>query len=356
MTHAPPSTPAPLSPLEALRERIRARALESGFARAGFTTADPLGVAAARRWARWLALGRAGTMTYLERAAPRRTHPRDLLPAARTALAVAAGYYGGDHGDPPPCAEGASDAPGARGKIARYAWGRDYHLVLRERLEALGGWIAGAAAEAGLAEKIEWRACVDSAPLDERALAARAGLGFIGKNTLLIAPKGGSWSVLGVLLLSLELPPDAPLRSAAASCGPCRRCLEACPPQAFTGPWQLDPRRCISYRTIELRPPREPAVEDEADPAQPRAGWAFGCDVCQEVCPFNAAPLGRMLPELAAAQGAGAWLTRAMLDAIPSGKAFQRRFGHTPLARPGLRALRRNLDALKDESSGPVGE
>jgi len=327
-------------PLHRLREAIRAEALRLGFSRCAFTTAEPLGETHERRWARWRAEDKAGAMQYLLRQTPRRTHPRDLLTEARTALVVLAGTYDGDYPTAP------ADE-GAAGKIARYAWGRDYHEVLRQRLTRLSEWIQIKTQEVGLdppPAPLVFRPCVDSAPLDERALAVRAGLGFIGKNTLLLGPDGGSWALLGVLLFSLELPPDAPIPNhPAASCGACRRCLEACPTGALDphAPYQMDPRRCISYLTIEQKDAIAPELASKMN------GWAFGCDICQEVCPFNARPLARLLPELAAAEGAGPYLTEKSLAETPTGKAFLRRWARTPLARPGLKGLRRNLDALK---------
>jgi epoxyqueuosine reductase len=235
---------------------------------------------------------------------------------------------------------------GVVGKVARYAWGMDYHDVMREKLTQLGAWLAREAALAGFIEReadLALRPCVDSAPLDERALAVRAGLGFIGKNTLLLAPDDGSWSLIGALLTSLALPPDAPLAPAPAhSCGNCRRCIEACPTGAIDAPYRLDPRRCISYLTIEQKEPIP------ADLAANMRDWVFGCDLCQEVCPYNDAPLARLLPELAAEKGVGPWLTDATVEATPTGKGFARRWGHTPLARPGLKGLRRSIAALRE--------
>ena len=279
-------------------------------------------------------------MGYLLRETPRRTHPRDLLPEARSVLVVAAGYYAGNHPSPP---AGAGDT----GKVARYAWGEDYHLAMRERLVALGEFAAAEAARRGIAEPVLTRPCVDSAPLDERALAVRAGLGFIGKNTLLLHPERGSWLLLGILLLSLELSPDpAGPQGAVSACGGCRRCIEACPTGAIEDAFRVEPRRCISYLTIEQREAIEPAA------AAQMQGWAFGCDVCQEVCPLNAAPLEALIPELNAERGCGPHLTQAMLEANSSGKAFQRRWGGTPLARPGLKNLRRNLAAARISVKG----
>lgn len=317
-----------------LRETIRNRALDLGFSRIGFTDAEPLEPALQRRWARWFAENKAGEMTWLLRPEPRRTHPRDLLPNARSAIVVAAAYYDGDHPEAPVGA-------GKTGKIARYAWGRDYHLVMKENLAQLAEEIAALARENGIEENIESLACVDSKPIDERSLAVRAGLGFIGKSTLLIDPEGGSWMLLGVLLTSLELPPDEKIKK-LPSCGSCRHCIEACPTAALS-PYSMDPRRCISYLTIELRA----AIPEELKSKMQE--WAFGCDICQEVCPFNDKPLTRAFPGLAATEGAGAWVSETVLDETPGAKSFVRRWGHTPLARTGLKSLKRNLRSSDDD-------
>ena len=333
--------------LASLKEALRARALELGFGLVGFTTAEPLADVHQTRWTRWRAEDKAGAMRYLMREAPRRTHPRDMLPEAQSVVVVAAGYYAGDHPAPPHSAEGEAEVAG---KVARYAWGEDYHHVMRERLNALTEFAAAEAARLGIREPVLARPCVDSAPLDERALAVRAGLGFIGKNTLLLHPEHGSWMLLGVLLLSLELPPDTPgLRKVGretretdqpVSCGGCTRCIDACPTAALEAPFRLDPRRCISYLTIEQREAIDPALTRKMQ------GWAFGCDICQEVCPLNAAPLAQLIPELGATHGVGPHLSQSTLQATPTGKAFQRRWKHTPLARPGLKNLLRNLGAI----------
>ncbi len=322
--------------LLALRETVRREARALGFARAGFTTANPLAAAVERRWARWRARRVEGRMQWLARERPRRTHPRDLLPKARSAIVVAAGYWQGDHPAPP---------DGAAGKVARYAWGRDYHQVMQEALRELAAQIDKHARLAGLDGTITNIPCIDSKPLDERALAERAGLGFIGKNTLLIDPRAGSYFLLGVLLTSLELPPDEPARDPAATCGSCRRCIEACPTGALEDAWKLDPRRCISYLTIETRDPFPEELKDRL------GGWAFGCDICQQACPINEHPLGPLLAGLEAGAGAGAWISQALLDHARSGKGFERRWGGTPLARPGRKGLQRTLDALAAERS-----
>lgn len=326
--------------LQEFREAIREKALEIGFSRVGFTTAEPLDDAQQRRWRRWLERDVAGEMRYLRRERPRRTHPRDLLPRAETVIVVSAGYYQGDH-------ETSGEAATSV-KIARYAWGADYHRVLKKRLGDLGRWIEAEAAARRIESAVSWRAFTDSAPLDERALAVRAGLGFFGKNTLMLDPEHGSWTLLAELLLSLPLPPDEP--QAAGQCGSCRKCLEACPTDAFTGPYEMDPRRCISYLTIEQRGPIPEVFERRMQ------GWAFGCDICQEVCPFNEAPMARLLPEFEPTGGAGPYASEELWAGIESKKAFGRRWGHTPIERPGPDGMKRNVAAagrsLKSDSDG----
>lgn len=315
------------------REAIRERAMALGFSRVGFTTADPLDEATQRRWSRWRERDVAGEMRYLMREAPRRTHPRDLMPEAQTVIVVSAGYYEGDHpaNDPDELMKG--------GKVARYAWGEDYHGVLRKRLGELGEWIEGAPESLKTGESVMWRAFTDSAPLDERALAVRAGLGFFGKNTLLLDSEQGSWTLLGELLLSVALPPDEPQK--AGQCGSCRKCLDACPTDAFSGPYELDPQRCTSYLTIEQRGPIPETLEPKLK------GWAFGCDICQEVCPYNEMPMMRLLPEFEASRGVGAIVDESAWEGIPSKKAFGRRWAKSPIERAGLDGMKRNVAAAR---------
>lgn len=217
-----------------------------------------------RLFSAWLAADRCGEMVYLRRDEASRRDPRALLAEARTVLCAALSYR-----------HEIEEPAGLRGQIARYARGEDYHLVLKARLaqlaEAIGARLGGPVAS---------RVCVDSAPLLERALAARAGLGFQGKNTLLITPGVGSYTVLGEILLDLELPVG---QEASPRCGACRACIDVCPTGALLGEYVLDARRCISYLTIENEGPIPP-------PLRPLLGaWIFGCDLCQEVCPYNAA-------------------------------------------------------------------
>ncbi|MGE5184696.1 MAG: tRNA epoxyqueuosine(34) reductase QueG [Acidobacteriota bacterium] len=273
-------------------------ARELGFHRAAIVPIEP-----PRRhelYTSWLAAGMHGEMAYL--AAPEHVAPRGdlraLLAGARALIVVALAY---ERMDPVP------RAALVRGKIARYARGEDYHLVMRDTLVALADRLARE-----LGRPVASRPCVDSAPVLEREWAERGGLGFVAKNTLLIAPGLGSYVLLGELVVDAELAATAPEQPPKPRCGSCHACLDACPTRAFADAYVLDARRCISYLTIE---------HQGAIPRELRAlvgTWVFGCDVCQEVCPFNAgegdpadpllAPrsLEHALPDLIALAGKGA--------------------------------------------------
>lgn len=240
---------------------LKGEARDLGFDLVGVCDASPPKTLAFYR--QWIEAGRHAEMGYLARSVEIRADPARLLPGARSAIVVGLNY---NQPNPP--------RPGGP-SIARYALGRDYHKVLRAKLRAL-------------VRRMQpdhpgslWRVCVDSAPLLEREFANRAGLGWFGKNTCLIDSRRGSWFVIGVALTTAELPPDQP---ALGGCGTCRACIDACPTGAIVladGRWQVDARRCISYLTIEHRGPFD------ADQAAAIGNWTFGCDVCQEVCPFN---------------------------------------------------------------------
>jgi len=244
-----------------LSERVKALALAVGFDLSGIARAEPTPETHFLR--DWLARGFGGDMAYLARRADERVDPRRLLDGARSAVAVGFVYDPGPRAAPPP----------STFEVARYAGGDDYHDVLIDRLRALE---AGLAALAG--GPVRTRGYIDTGPVQERVFAAYAGLGWIGKNTCLIHPRLGSYLFLGVVLTDLELDPDS---RPPDHCGSCRACIDACPTQAFVEPYILDARRCISYTTIESRGPI---------PAELRGAHAdrgFGCDICQEVCPWN---------------------------------------------------------------------
>ncbi|MBS1716128.1 MAG: tRNA epoxyqueuosine(34) reductase QueG [Armatimonadetes bacterium] len=240
---------------------LREQALALGFTNCGVCTAGP--VESFSQLHDWLAADFHGSMDYMARHAELRRDPRSLLPSARSVIAVSLNYY-------------QDAAPkGGEPRIARYALGRDYHRVVRGKLKKLQAWLTSEHAGA------ECRICVDSAPLLEREIAHRAGLGWFGKNTMLIDSRTGSWFLLGFLLTSIEFEPSKP---SLGGCGTCSACIDACPTGAIVhaqGRWQVDARRCISYLTIEHRGAiDQPLMRAIGD-------WTFGCDVCQEVCPFN---------------------------------------------------------------------
>jgi epoxyqueuosine reductase len=264
MTTLESKTPAAcgsLEPAAHLAARLKAEALRLGFDQVGVAPAvAPPGYP---RYLEWLSKGHAAGMAYLERQAAARAHPGQLLEGVRSVV-MASFVYGKRSPEP---------ADRSSAKVARYARGADYHKVLWRRLEALLAWLK--------AERpgTRGRVVADTAPLLERDFAGLAGLGWIGKNTMLIHPRLGSYTLFGALLTDLDLTPDPPFE--ANHCGTCTRCLDACPTGAFVGPNELDARRCISFWNIEHRGPIPEEYADKLD------GWVFGCDICQEVCPWN---------------------------------------------------------------------
>jgi epoxyqueuosine reductase len=244
-----------------LARRLKQQARQLGFDPVGIATV-PAGERLNLRTAaleRWLAAGHQADMHWM--ADPRRSAVNRLLPGVRSLLAVGLNYY-----------VESERAPGSL-KVARYGWGRDYHRVIDSRLRRLGRWLETQVPD------LQWRACVDSAPLMDKAWAEQAGLGWIGKHGNLIHRRRGSWLLLGHLLTSLPLPPDQP---AEPLCGSCSRCIPACPTGAITEPFVVDSRRCIAFHTIENRDPELPEAIAAA-----LHGWVAGCDLCQEACPWN---------------------------------------------------------------------
>jgi epoxyqueuosine reductase len=299
--------------------QIKNAARELGFEVAGITSVEPLdrddiGFQA------WREAGFTAGMDYMTRRPELHAHPRALVPYARSVVTLAVNYY---------AAAPEFQHEHRYGRVARYAWGRDYHDVVRPRLQALASKIEQIAGC-----PIHARCFVDAVPLLERAVAARAGLGFFGKNTNLLQPRSGSWSFLSEILLDLELPADN--RDIKVSCGTCRRCIDACPTDAFAAPYQLDSRKCISYLTIE----NKGAIPLELRTAV--GDWIFGCDVCQEVCPFNRFASDNAWPEFQPEAGAGPRLDLVEVLSIASDDAFRARFCGTPLTRPKRRGLLRN--------------
>lgn len=297
---------------------IKAKAHEIGFDLCGIApaAAHP-GLAFLREW---LDRGYGGTMTWLHRSAARRADVRNVVPSARTVIVVAANY----NTDRPYSTE-AVDAAAAH--ISRYAWGDDYHDVIGGRLDALLAWM-----RAQSPEPFEARAYVDTGPVQERVYAQHAGIGWIGKNTCVINPAIGSWIFLAEIICSLDLEVDAP---ALDQCGTCTLCLEACPTDALVAPGVLDATRCISYLTIEFR-------GEIAGDLRPGIGaHVYGCDVCQEVCPWNA---------IAPRSGDPAWQPRRAWDRVDlltlaarSDDDLEEALRGSAMDRAKVRGLRRNI-------------
>lgn len=297
-------------------ELLRRWALEAGFDRAGVARLEPSQQGPA--YLEWLARGDHAGMAWMTRRVEERLEPERLLPGARSALVVALQYA-------PLVGEGEPEGD-LWPRVARYARGRDYHDLMNERLGHLRDRLLEAFPGTGV------RRAVDTSPILERELAARAGLGVQGKNTLLLSRAGGSYFLLGELLLTLDLAPDPPI---ADLCGRCTQCLDHCPTGALTAPYRLDSRRCISYWTIEHR-------GDIPEDVRPELGeWVFGCDICQEVCPWN-----RRGPEPGDHPELHLPAERAELDLIGlltlSREAYTERFRGTAMKRAKLEGLKRN--------------
>jgi epoxyqueuosine reductase len=309
---------------------LRELAERSGLLLAGVVNLDSL-QNEAQFLAEWQKKGFAGEMAYMKRPAELFAGVKHILPAARSVVSFVAPY---------------SLAPQPKltrgfGRVARYAWGRDYHLEIKERLQRLL-----IAAKAVIGEDFRARVFTDAVPFLERAAARSAGHGFIGKNTLLIRPGIGSFTFLAEIFTELEVLDThlAPaLEAPLGKCGSCTRCIKSCPTQALVDDRVLDARRCISYLTIEKRGVLE-GWELEA-----LGEWVFGCDICQDVCPFNHGPLkigSQTRGAFDETSGVGPLVDLEHILTIQDDGEFQRRFSESPLLRPGLKGLQRNAIAV----------
>jgi epoxyqueuosine reductase len=298
----------------ALTRRIRAEAQRLGFFKTGVTAARPL--PSPERLEQWLSGGMHGKMGYMPRQARRRKDPRRVLENARSLVVLAMNYHSGEQLEEDP----------VRGRISRYAWGDDYHDVVKERLEELYRFIRREEpAASGLCY-------VDTGPIMEKVWGAETALGWIGKHTNLIAREQGSWFFVGVILLDLELEYDAP---EADHCGTCERCISACPTGAIVAPYVLDARLCISYLTIELRGSIPRALRRSI------GNRIYGCDDCQEVCPWNRFAVPS--PEPAFHPREGNWMPELepLVDLTP--EEFDRRFHSSPIRRAERDGFVRNV-------------
>lgn len=302
-------------------EAIKAKAFELGLDACGISLAGPLGEEA-HRLEEWLGRGYHADMEWMHHHGPKRTDPTLLVEGARSVISVLQSYY-------VPC-EGPTDPD--IGRISRYAWGDDYHLRLKDRLFALLEWIQA------VLPGTEGRAFVDSAPVMDKAWAARAGLGWIGKHSNLISREHGSWTFIGELVVTADLAPDVPI---ADHCGSCTACLDACPTSAIVEPYVVDANRCISYTTIEFK-----GAEIDPNVARDHGNWIFGCDVCQEVCPWNKFRTDTSEPAYLPRPG----VLDTTLDewAVMDQEAFSARFRKSPVKRTKLDGFRRNVDLARN--------
>lgn len=301
-----------------MKQTVVALASELGFQRCVVAALQPLPEAKAR-YDVWLSRDFAADMDYLKRDSNFRTSPQLLFPGARSALVVSVSYY-----TPPP------PHPGKQfGRVAAYAVGLDYHVVLRAKLRQLQQQL-----ELVLGKPLFGRAYTDDVALYEQALAARSGLGFAGKNTLIIGPKlSGSYNFMAELFIDIELEADEPYQG---TCGQCFRCAAACPTGAIVEPRSLDARLCISYLTIENREGIAPDLRTKL------GGWLFGCDICQMVCPYNQAPPATPWLEFQPQSGVGHYVDLFDLLQIATQEEFHARFVRFAIRRPKRRGLLRN--------------
>jgi epoxyqueuosine reductase len=299
---------------------IKDRARSEGFENVGVVPAERL-EAAPDRLLEWLQRGYHGEMSWMARDPEMRGDPRRFFPAARSVIVVAKNYYTNlKHIEDP-----------ATGKVSRYAWGDDYHDVVGGKLRSLLAWIREALPQ------VEGKVCVDIQPLMDKAWAARAGLGWIGKHTNLITPEYGSWVFVGELLLSIDLEYETEL--VADHCGSCTLCLDACPTNAITEPYVVDSNKCISYATIELRDAELPP-----DVAANLEGWLYGCDICQDVCPWNRFEQPTDEPRFLPREGNVNSSLSEVLELTP--EAYAARFRGSAMKRAKLPGLQRNARAL----------
>lgn len=303
-----------------LSDQIRQHARELGFQFVGIVPATALTMERGRL-REWLARGYHGNMSWMARDPEQRTDPRKLFPAARSVVVVALNYYiPAEH----------SSAP-TTGKISRYAWGDDYHDVVGSKLRSLLSWIQEQDVEA------TGKVCVDIQPMLDKAWAARAGIGWIGKHTNLITRELGSWVFIGELLLDLELDyDDEPIED---HCGSCRLCIDACPTNAIVEPYVLDSNKCISYATIELREPEMPQPI-----AKQLEGWLYGCDICQDVCPWNRFAQATTEQSFAPRPGNVNTDLASVLDMDAT--VYAERYRGSAMKRTKLSGLQRNARAL----------
>ena len=302
--------------MESYSNIIKREARRLGFDFCGISKADFL-EDEAPHLEKWLQQDMQGKMQYMENYFDMRLDPRKLVDGAKSVISLMLNYY--------PEEKQNDDAP----KISKYAYGKDYHFVIKSKLKELLHVLNEEIGE------IHGRAFVDSAPVLDRAWAAKSGLGWIGKNAMLIRPQQGSFYFLAELIVDIELEPDGPIKD---YCGSCTRCMDACPTQAILGPKIVDGSKCLSYFTIELKEAMPAEMESKMD------GWMFGCDVCQDVCPWNRFSKPHSTEEMKPNESV-LKMTKKDWEEITE-EVFKSRFKDSPLQRAGYTGIKRNLDYL----------
>ena len=300
-----------------LKQKLKQKAIELGFFEMRVAKAEHLDKEA-YRLEQWLKKDYNGSMNWMEKNIDLRLDPRKLVPGARTVIVFAFNYYTDK--------KQTEDSP----KISKYAYGRDYHKVLKSRLKKLIQWIGEEIGD------IQGRAFVDSAPVMERAWAEKSGLGWIGKHSLSLTKQKGSFYFLATLISDLDLSPDAPTID---HCGTCTRCIDACPTHAIVQPYVVDAKRCISYLTIEYKEKLPLDLQSQME------GWAFGCDICQDVCPWNRFSKQHQEPDFEPKESLLA-MNNSDWQEITE-EVFQKLFEGSAVKRTGFEGLKRNIEFLK---------
>lgn len=312
-----------MQPKQSHADLIKNKAIELGFLSCGISKADFL-EKEAPRLENWLHQNRHGEMDYMANHFDKRLDPRKLVDDAKSVITVLLNYF--------PKEDLFQDQPL---KISKYAYGRDYHKVIKKKLQQLTQFIQDEIGE------VNGRAFVDSAPVMDKAWAEKSGLGWIGKNSNLLAKKTGSFFFIGELILDLPLPPDSPITQ--DYCGSCTKCIDACPTDAIFAPFQVDGSKCISYYTIELKDKIPEEVKGQFE------GWVFGCDICQDVCPWNRFSQPTQEQDFEPKSGVANFSSDQITEITR--EVFDETFAGTPLKRTKYEGFKRNVDFVKNDKN-----
>jgi epoxyqueuosine reductase len=314
--------------------QLKEFALQSGFSQIGFASVENLGIEF-NQYQQWIELGYHGTMSYLEKAS-QRENIHELLPDAKTVIVVTQNYYTPYHH---PSNQEISNNETIHGKISRYAWGEDYHYIVKEKLKAVEEYLQN-----NYPHSLS-KSYVDTGPILEKAWAVKAGIGWQGKHSNIISRSNGSWFFIGIILSSLEFEYNSPILD---YCGSCTACIDACPTNAIVNPYVVDGTKCISYWTIETKPD----IDIPEKIASHLDNWVFGCDTCQDVCPWNRFQKESSEP-LFVPKESETTLTFEQISSMTQ-EEFSQRFKKSPVKRTKLAGLQRNFRALQSDSDSKV--